>query len=81
MSQKNFALSKTSYIICAIAVLFVVAGFVIMAIGPATTAEGGFQPDIFSARRVKVAPMVSLFGFVLMIVGILYPARKTEKQD
>ncbi|MDR1518452.1 MAG: DUF3098 domain-containing protein [Dysgonamonadaceae bacterium] len=81
MSQKNFALGRKNYIICALAVLFIIAGFVIMSIGPATTAESGFQPDIFSVRRIKVAPMVSLFGFVLMIVGILYPTKKTEKKD
>ena len=74
MSQKNIALSKTNWIICGVAVIFIILGFVLMA-GPATTLEGGFEPDIFSARRIKVAPIVSLFGFVLMIVGILYPAK------
>ncbi|MDR1744087.1 MAG: DUF3098 domain-containing protein [Dysgonamonadaceae bacterium] len=81
MSQKNFALGKTNYIICAVAVLFVIAGFVIMAIGPASTAESGFQSDIFSPRRIKVAPLVSLFGFVLMIAGILFPGKKIKEQD
>lgn len=81
MVQKNFALRKTNYIICAVAVLFIIAGFIIMAVGPGTTVEGGFQPDIFSPRRIKVAPMVSLFGFVLMIAGILYPAKKEVDQD
>jgi len=38
--------------------------------------ENGFEPDIFSARRIKVAPMVCLAGFGLMIVGILYPAKE-----
>ncbi|MDE8697939.1 DUF3098 domain-containing protein, partial [Bacteroides cellulosilyticus] len=26
-----------------------------------------FEPDIFSARRIKVAPVVCLVGFLLMI--------------
>ena len=48
--------------------------------GPVTTFEG-FEPDIFSARRIKVAPVVSLLGFVLMIVGILYPAKDKKEKE
>lgn len=77
MSQKNTALSKKNLIICGIAVILIIVGFILMT-GPATTFEGGFEPDIFSARRIKVAPIVSLAGFVLMIVGILYPAKNKE---
>lgn len=79
MSQRNFALRKTNLIIIGISVVFIIVGFILMT-GPGTTVEGGFNPDIFSARRIKVAPVVSLIGFVLMIVGILYPS-KAEKTD
>ncbi|MEA4918322.1 DUF3098 domain-containing protein [Proteiniphilum sp.] len=75
MSQKSIALSKTNFIICGIAILLIIAGFLLMT-GSATTLEGGFEPDIFSARRIKLAPIVSLAGFVLMVVGILYPSKE-----
>lgn len=82
MSQKNIALSKTNLIICGIAVLLIIAGFLLMT-GPSTTIDGGFEPDIFSARRIKLAPVVCLAGFVMMVVGILFPvkekANKTEQ--
>lgn len=84
MSQKNVALGKINLIICAVAVLFIVVGFLLMT-GGATTAEGGFQADIFSVRRIRVAPVVCLTGFALMIVGILYPSKskneKTKEQE
>jgi hypothetical protein len=48
--------------------------------GPATSLEGGFEPNIFSARRIKIGPMVSLSGFALMIVGILYPSKERKKK-
>jgi hypothetical protein len=35
-----------------------------------------FNPDIFSIRRITVGPMIALFGFLLMIVAILYKPRK-----
>ena len=76
---KNFALSKINFIIMGIAVLIIIIGFVLMT-GPSTTLEGGFEPDIFSARRIKVAPLTCFIGFLIMIVGILYPD-KNRKQS
>lgn len=75
MDKKEFAFGKKNYIICAVSVLIVIVGFCLM-LGSATTIEGGFEPDIFSTKRVVVAPLVSFFGFLLMIVGILYPEKK-----
>jgi uncharacterized membrane protein len=80
MSQKNIALSKKNLFICAVAVVIIVIGFVLMT-GPATTFENGFEPDIFSARRIKIAPVVCLIGFVLMIVGVLYPVKENKKKS
>jgi hypothetical protein len=77
MSQKNVALSRSNWLICGVAVLIIITGFVLMA-GPGTTAEYGFEPDIFSVRRIRVAPMVCVAGFLLMVVGILYPAKDKE---
>lgn len=80
MSQKNIALSKTNIIICGIALLIIIIGFLLMT-GPSTTLENGFEPDIFSARRIKLAPIVCLIGFVLMIFGILYPTKDKETKE
>ena len=44
------------------------------------SAEGVFNPDIFSVRRIKVAPLVSLFGFVFIMVAIMYKP-KAKKQE
>jgi formate hydrogenlyase subunit 3/multisubunit Na+/H+ antiporter MnhD subunit len=80
MSQKNFALSKTNLIICGISVLLIIGGFLLMT-GASSSFDRGFEPDIFSARRIKIAPMVVLSGFILMIVGILYPSKERKKDD
>ncbi len=80
MSQKNFALSTTNLIICGIAILLIIVGFLLMT-GPSSSFENGFEPDIFSARRIKAAPLVCLAGFVLMIVGILYSSKVRAKGD
>lgn len=77
MDKKDFAFSKNNYIICLVSILIIILGFIMMT-GPASTIEGGFEPDIFSTKRIVVAPMMCFFGFLLMIVGILYPRPKTE---
>ncbi|MBK5719399.1 DUF3098 domain-containing protein [Dysgonomonas sp. Marseille-P4677] len=80
MDKKNFAFSKQNYIICAASVILIIVGFILMT-GPATTVEGGFEPDIFSTKRIVVAPMVCFAGFLLMIVGILFPRKKELAEE
>jgi len=78
--KSNFAFGKVNYILLVVGFLIVVAGFILMA-GPGTTEEA-FEPDIFSERRIVVAPMVSLFGFVFVIVAILWhPISSTKKEE
>lgn len=76
---KNFALSKVNFIIIGVAVLVIIVGFMLMT-GPGTTTEG-FEPDIFSARRIKVAPLITFVGFLLMIVGVLFPDKKLKQNN
>ena len=45
---------------------------------PALIIFQDFNPDIFSARRIVVAPAVTVIGFVLMIVGILKNSKNKE---
>lgn len=52
-----------------IACLLIITGYVLMS-GPGST-EQAFNPDIFSTRRIVVAPMVCLAGYLLVVVGIL----------
>jgi NADH:ubiquinone oxidoreductase subunit H len=47
----------------------VVIGFILMS-GSSST-EQAFNPDIFSFRRIKVAPVVCFVGFISMIYAII----------
>jgi uncharacterized membrane protein len=73
------AFTRTNFILLAIGMAVIVLGFVLMS-GPGST-EGYFEPDIFSARRIKVAPLVSFFGFVFMIYGILYKPKEAPQVE
>ncbi|MGN0283108.1 MAG: DUF3098 domain-containing protein [Prevotella sp.] len=69
MDKKNFAFDRMNYILLAIGMAIVVIGFVLMS-GSGST-EANYNPDIFSARRIKLAPAVCLFGFVSMIYAVI----------
>ena len=59
MSDKQkFAFDKVNFILLAIGMAIVIIGFLLMT-GP-TSSETLFEPDIFSVRRIKVAPVVCL---------------------
>ena len=75
MNKQKFAFDKTNFILLAVGMAIIILGFLLMT-GPGST-EGYFEPDIFSVRRIKVAPVICLFGFVFMIYGIL---KKPKKQ-
>ena len=76
MNKRNFAFEKSNYILLLIGVVLIVAGFILMC-GPGST-ETHFEPDIFSTRRVVVAPLVCFVGFVFMIFAILFKAKSKK---
>lgn len=70
MDKRNFAFSRMNFILLAVSMAIVIVGFLLMS-GPGST-ETEFNPDIFSDRRIKVAPVVCLVGFLMMIVAVVY---------
>ena len=77
MEEKKFGLSKINYILMAAALVVIALGFLLMG-GKPSGVE--FNPDIFSTRRIIVGPMISLAGFVIMLVAILYKPRKKVQE-
>ena len=69
LEKRDFAFDKVNYILLAVGMAVVVVGFMLMS-GDGST-EHAYNPDIFSARRIKVAPLVCLAGFVSMIYAVV----------
>ena len=69
MDKKNLAFDKMNYILLAVGMALVVLGFILMSGG--SSDETAYNPDIFSVRRIKVAPVVCLLGFVSMIYAVI----------
>ena len=67
--NKNFALGKQNLILIGIGVAIVILGFLLMMGAP--SGQTVYNPDIFSFRRIVLAPGVALFGFIFVIFGIV----------
>ena len=40
-----------------------------------------FNADIFSARRIKVAPVVCFFGYLFIIYAILHKPKAQQSEE
>jgi len=76
--KRDFAFGKVNYIMLAVGMAIVIIGFLLMS-GSGST-EHAYDPDIFSVRRIKVAPVVCLLGFVSMIFAVVYKPKDKEDQ-
>ena len=76
MNKRNFPFDKVNYMLLAAGFINIVIGFMLMA-GPGST-ETHFEPDIFSFRRIKLAPTVCFFGFIFIIYAIMRKPKKDK---
>ncbi len=73
-NKQTFALGKMNYLFIALSFILIVIGFVLM-MGSGSTDEV-YNPDIFSTRRIVIAPTITFIGFVMVIFAILIKPRK-----
>ena len=66
----NFALGRENYKLLAIGFVIIVTGFLLM-LGGKSKDPAEFSYDIFSFRRITLAPIVVLAGFVFEIWAIM----------
>lgn len=77
MEKRDFAFDRINYILLAVGMAVVIVGFLLMS--GAGSSDTAYNPDIFSARRIKVAPLVCLIGFVSMVYAVV--RRPKDKED
>lgn len=72
--QDQFAFTKTNYIILLAGIALIVIGFLLM-MGGGTDDPNEFSYEIFSPRRITVAPIVVMIGYVVVLVAIMKKTR------
>ncbi|HCC87700.1 MAG TPA: DUF3098 domain-containing protein [Prevotella sp.] len=66
---RNYAFDRTNFLLMAIGFAIVIIGFVLMS--GAGSNEQVYNPDIFSVRRIKIAPVVCFIGFISLIYAVI----------
>jgi fumarate reductase subunit D len=75
----NFALGRENYKLLAIGFVIIVIGFLLM-LGGKSDDPKVFSEKIFSFRRITLAPLVVLAGFVFEIWAIMRKPKNSDKQ-
>jgi hypothetical protein len=66
----EFAFGKENYKIMLIGLVFIIIGFLLM-IGGGSDDPNVFNPEIFSFRRLTLAPILILAGYAIEIFAIM----------
>ena len=78
MNKRNLAFEKINFILLAVGVAIIIFGFILMSGSGSDSTH--FEEAIFSATRIKVAPVVTLLGFVFVIFAIMYQPKGSKKE-
>lgn len=77
-AKKVFAFDRMNFILLAIGMAVVIVGMILMS-GTGSD-ETTFDPSIFDARHIKVAPVVCLFGYLFMVYAIVRRPRDKKEE-
>lgn len=75
MSSSQQPFSKVNFLLIGCCCVLIIIGFLLMA-GGGSSIEGGFNPDIFSTRRIVVGPLLAFLGFLFLAFSIIVDPKK-----
>ena len=67
--ESNFLFSKKKYIILICSIFLLILGFLLMSGGGSSGSE--FNPEIFSSRRIIIAPTILIIAFIMSGIAIM----------
>lgn len=75
-NSNTFYFGQKNYQLMLIGLALIIVGFLLMLGADANTIDGKFDPnswneDIFSFRRIRLAPLLVIAGFVVEVFAIL----------
>ncbi|TAI47932.1 DUF3098 domain-containing protein [Flagellimonas allohymeniacidonis] len=75
---KEFIFQKRNYLFLFIGLAFIALGFILMS-GGGSDDPNVFNPDIYSFRRIRLAPTLVLIGLGIQVYAILLNPNKNKK--
>lgn len=80
LKSTGLPLSGENYILLGIGFLIIIFGFILMAGGGSDDPNVFNEEELFSFRRITLAPMVVLFGFIFEIWAIMKKPKENSAQ-
>ncbi|MGC8802779.1 MAG: DUF3098 domain-containing protein [Bacteroidales bacterium] len=77
--SQNFALEKENFKLMIIGCLIILIGYILMSGGKSPDPSVFNEKEIFSFRRVTLAPIVVLAGYIFVLYAIMKKPRQTTK--
>lgn len=74
IKKEGFVFARENYIILFVGIALIMVGFLLM-IGGASDDPNVFNEELFNTRRITVAPILVLSGFVTVIFAIMKKAK------
>jgi hypothetical protein len=74
-SSKGFVFGPMNYRLLILGLVVIVIGFLLMT-GGGSDDPNVFNREIFSTRRITIAPIVVFLGFCIEVAAILYKPKK-----
>ena len=70
--NSKFAFTKNNYILLGVGVLFIIIGFFLLQGGGSEDPTIHNEEEMFGFRRITLAPICIIGGFIINIFAILY---------
>ena len=70
MAKKKLLFGKRNYKFMLIGIFFIAVGFILMS-GGSSDDPNVFNEEIYSFRRIRLAPMLVITGFIIEVYAIL----------
>lgn len=71
-AEREKPFSRLNFWLMGGCLILILLGYLFMS-GGGSSEPDGFNPDIFSTRRIVVGPLLSFLGFLLMAFAIICP--------
>ncbi len=69
-------LGKGNYYLMLVGLAVIIIGFILMSGGKSTDPNVFNADEVYSRRRIVVAPIVVILGFVIEIFAVFYKSKK-----
>jgi len=75
--EQEFIFKRKNYIVMFIGLAVIALGFILMS-GGGSDDPNVFNPDVYSFRRIRLAPTLILIGFAIEVYAVLMNPNKKK---